>query len=100
MEKYQFNQNICWACQNACGGCSWSQSLTPVEGWEVEEIPYMMYHGSGYTVASTYHITKCPEFVQDEPRVNIGLILTEEENKEFMKGRYFKKFYADYHTQE
>lgn len=89
MERYQFNQNICWGCQKACGGCSWSQSLTPVEGWEAEEIPYMMYHGSGYTVASTYHITKCPEFVRDEPRKINPAILTPEENAAFMKGKRF-----------
>ena len=89
-------QNICWDCQKAAGACSWSKNLTPVEGWEAEEVPYMMYHGSGYTVASTYHITKCPEFVRDEPRVNIGLTLTKEENAEFIKGKAFPKMNAGY----
>ena len=93
-------QNICWDCQKAVGACSWSKNLTPVEGWEAEEVPYMMYHGGGCDIHRTWHVMGCPEFVRDEPRVNTGLILTKEENEEFVKGRYFKKFYADYHKQE
>ena len=32
------HETICIYCVNACnGGCSWSESLTPVEGWTVIE---------------------------------------------------------------
>ena len=30
-------EQICWTCKNACGGCSWSRNLTPVEGWKAEK---------------------------------------------------------------
>lgn len=89
MTKYQFNQNICWDCQKATGGCSWSRNFTPVEGWEAELIPYQPWKNKHINFSDTYHITKCPEFVEDEPRANYPAILTPEEDKEFMKGKVF-----------
>lgn len=34
--KFQRKETLCWTCQNACGGCSWSKSFTPVEGWDAK----------------------------------------------------------------
>ena len=48
----------CWDCQNACGGCSWSQGFQPVQGWVAE---------SYYIVADdqySYDIKYCPEFIR------------------------------------
>ena len=29
-------EQLCWACQKACGDCSWSSCFQPVEGWTAE----------------------------------------------------------------
>ena len=77
-------------------GCNWSRNFTPVEGWEAELIEYQPWDTNKNNPHETYHITKCPEFVRDEPRVNIGLTLTKEENAEFRKGKVFPKMNAGY----
>ena len=46
---------ICWHCKNACGGCSWSRSLTPVNGWIAE--PLELLGG-----VQSYKIHYCPDF--------------------------------------
>lgn len=51
-EEYQ----LCWTCKNACGGCSWSQDGTPVEGWTAEK----SFLPSNGKYADTYKIIKCP----------------------------------------
>ena len=58
------SKTICWTCQNACGGCSWSKSFIPVEGWEAE--PAMLYakdkaHGG----VQSYEVLRCPEYIPD-----------------------------------
>ena len=51
---------------NACGGCSWSQSFTPVPGWDaVETSVDPSKRGGAY---KSYQLEKCPEFEPDEPR--------------------------------
>ena len=54
------NGQLCWRCAKACGGCSWSSSLTPVEGWEAE--PHLIKDATGDI--NTYKIRKCPLFVK------------------------------------
>ena len=34
---YEASKTLCWNCGNACGGCSWSDDLEPVEGWHARE---------------------------------------------------------------
>ena len=55
---YKSNQP-CWDCANACGGCSWSRNLTPIEGWTAKEVPF---HAGGFT----YKIDKCPQFEAED----------------------------------
>ena len=45
---------LCWTCGNAVGGgCSWSENLTPVRGWEaVREM-------------ESYTVLRCPEYQRD-----------------------------------
>ncbi len=53
--KYLKKGTLCWSCQNATNsGCSWSRSLTPVEGWVA-------------TKSYSYSVKSCPEYIQDEP---------------------------------
>lgn len=69
--------NICFDCQKACGGCSWSEldpdtlktRFKPVPGWTAEKVKYQTQAiNGGAKFCDTYHITACPEFVRDEPR--------------------------------
>lgn len=63
--------NICFECENACGGCSWSRldpatgkvSFTPVEGWTAQKTWLTVNYGHREFEQETYKITACPEFV-------------------------------------
>ena len=66
-QGYQKHSQLCWLCEKACGGCSWSKDFTPIEGWKA--IPTKI---SSYTMLSngrrkkyymdSYEIHECPEF--------------------------------------
>lgn len=78
--------NICFNCQKACGGCSWTEinpetnkpRFEPVPGWTAK--PVLLNVGRGTKkggiidkcLQETYHITACPEFVPDAPRESSG----------------------------
>ena len=49
---------ICEACALAVGGCTWSDSLEPVEGWEADQ----PFDGNGQPYS--YAVIKCPLFVK------------------------------------
>lgn len=57
------NQTICWGCDNACGGCSWSREFKPVEGWTATRRDLLMTNGT----KESYIVHECPEFVPDPP---------------------------------
>ena len=60
---------LCWKCAKACGGgCSWSKSFTPVEGWEAVQTKNKT--GAGDDEPS-YLVLQCPEFVPDSPESRI-----------------------------
>lgn len=65
--------NICFDCQKACGGCSWTEldpatkkpRFEPVPGWTAEKS--LLNVGSdrkGGKWVETYHITACPQFAE------------------------------------
>jgi hypothetical protein len=54
--------NICIACKNYCGGCSWSSTFTPVDGWDAEETNLHIQKGRWI---KTYKIKGCPEYEED-----------------------------------
>ena len=66
--KFAASDCICWDCQRACGGCSWSRygEFQLVPGSEVrrtvrnEQSGRYRYQVPGVTVIS------CPEFLADE----------------------------------
>ena len=64
--------NICFDCENACGGCPWSHSAQPVPGWTAKKtvIRSSTTHNrrSEYYTIDTYHITACPMFVRTPDR--------------------------------
>lgn len=53
----------CWTCQNACGGCSWSSELKPVEGWKAKPTKIKCEEGR---YSGSYHIIYCPEYIPDD----------------------------------
>lgn len=48
--------SLCWDCQNACGGCSWSRCFEPVAGWEAKPSE------------DSFFVINCPQFIPDEVR--------------------------------
>lgn len=58
---------LCWECDNAYGGCSWSRNFTPVEGWDAQYVR-RVYKSKGVYVMDSYEVRNCPEFVLDGRR--------------------------------
>lgn len=54
-------ENICIQCRLSTGFCPWSKDFNVVEGWNAEKSTIY----SGTKVIDTYHITKCPLFIED-----------------------------------
>ena len=90
--------NICIKCQKACGRCSWSERdfetgkvrFEPIPGWTAKKVLLNLGNrGDGgciKSIAETYHITGCPEFVPDKPRVHGGSCeYSDEEFAAFLK---------------
>lgn len=62
------DETICWTCQNALGGCSWSKTFKPVEGWKAERKDIKNRTGKMTTYTESYKVISCPEYIEDEPR--------------------------------
>ena len=50
----------CWTCSKACGGCDWSKKFKPIKGWDAE--PMIVKDKEGYI--RSYRIKKCPEYIK------------------------------------
>ena len=50
--------SLCWSCENACGDCSWSRSLTPVKGWTAKEVVRETNTGN----LPSYKVIECPQY--------------------------------------
>lgn len=67
-----YQQQLCWTCANACGGCGceWSDHLEPVPGWNATPTSRVLKAGGkgkgGTRVASSFVIHTCPKFRRDE----------------------------------
>ena len=76
--------NICFDCQNACGGCRWAMSFEPVPGWTAKKVKQKITGKTAQWV-DTYHITACPEFIADGERRSSYESVTDEEFVLIMK---------------
>ena len=56
------DQSLCWRCKNCFGGCSWSKSFEPVEGWRAERT--IIQHFNAET--PSFLVRACPLFVMDD----------------------------------
>ena len=62
----QDKPTLCWKCAHACGGCSWSDSFTPVEGWTAKPTVIKANHGRGFMEdIESYIVKACPLFEND-----------------------------------
>lgn len=59
---------LCWECDRATGGCSWSRRFIPVKGWTAKPTIIRDDSETYGTVIKSYHITKCPLFKADKKR--------------------------------
>ena len=80
-DDYFKNQKVqlCTYCARAVGFCSWSQSLTPIEGWEAKRT--VLGHGTG----CSWKVIKCPLYIQDAStkesrRIQRQMLLEERRN--------------------
>ena len=61
-------QTLCWDCENATGGCSWSDhnEHTPVEGWTAIETRIKVHNPTqNDQISTSYIVLACPEFIKD-----------------------------------
>lgn len=58
----QFPDTLCISCGKACGGCSWADSLTPVDGWTAER----SYDSDGNPYS--WLVIDCPEYRKEDPQ--------------------------------
>ena len=63
-DKFYKPKTLCWDCDNATGGCSWSEHMnhTPVKGWYAVRNDIKTKEG---THTESYIVISCPEFVRD-----------------------------------
>lgn len=62
----QKQQSICWKCSNCYGGCSWSRSYIPVDGWEAEQRNIEGHDKKAEKILISYRVDSCPEFAEDK----------------------------------
>ena len=76
LSESKVSGQLCWSCQNACGGCSWSElnpdtkkpRFEPVPGWNAKLIQKNFgSHKSGPVIMDTYAIKECPSYIPDNP---------------------------------
>lgn len=72
-----YKPTLCWSCKNACGGCSWSKSFAPVEGWTARPTKVVKWGRwktkSGKSVRrayeeQSYHVEACPLYQREKKR--------------------------------
>lgn len=84
----QYKEQLCFNCSKACGGCSWSRSFKPVEGWKAK------FRKSSSCKDSTYAIEECPEFEYDG--VCLRCINFDKEIYQEIKSMDYKDFCKSY----
>lgn len=61
--------SICWTCENACGGCSWSDHWIhePVPGWDATKTALKTYNREtgAMEYSTSYIVHACPEYAPD-----------------------------------
>ena len=58
----------CWTRKKAAGGCSWSRSFRPVEGWTAKKTLIRLSPCQKEDVIESYQVIACPEYEKDDKR--------------------------------
>ena len=70
-----YTANICFDCEKAVCGCSWSKDFTPVPGWTATPVRRKVWAKidgrNEEHYLDTYAITACPLFERSEPRKTV-----------------------------
>lgn len=64
--KIRKDEQPCWHCAKATGGCSWSRSFKPVDGWKAKKTIIMNgieIIDKQPRICHSYKIESCPEFI-------------------------------------
>lgn len=58
---------LCWSCQNATGGCSWTEygRFEPVDGWDATPTLIRSKNEDTLHVIPSYLVNDCPEYIPD-----------------------------------
>ena len=70
------SKTLCWTCQNALGGCSWTERdpvteqirFQPVEGWLAKKTIRRYTDDHGFRLVESYDVLYCPSYRPDPPR--------------------------------
>lgn len=90
--------NICFDCENACGGCSWTEFDPVTRGtrFKVPEgaVATPVYDRNGIFI--TYSISVCPLFIESPPRNGTHGELPESANPEFFSDpqKYIDRYFS------
>lgn len=88
--KKKEEPSICFDCANACGGCTWSRCLEPVEGWEAVISPKPSSRGR-YAHIPDYKVVKCPEFKPDKRESKIAQYIVPNKSAKTQKSSNFDR---------
>ena len=65
-------ETLCWDCQKANCGCSWSRFYVPVKGWVATPTKIKVYdYCARGVLIDSYNVSSCPEFVKDKERIEV-----------------------------
>lgn len=64
------SNQICWKCDRATGGCSWSSKGIPVKGWKANKT-IIKDNITSNRIIDSYEVLKCPLFVSEPSRSRI-----------------------------
>lgn len=62
MSETKSNNQLCWDCKKATGGCRWADRFLPVDGWEATPT-------KPQDRADSFKIKSCPEFEADDIKI-------------------------------
>ena len=82
---------LCWDCERACGGCSWTEwdrdtdqiRYEPVPGWTAipTVLPSNNTFSQDHPSNRSYKVIACPLYVKTLPRESSALELTEAQDR-------------------
>lgn len=82
-------RTLCWDCERACCGCSWSRNFEPVVGWKARPVNIKQ---RGAQTTGSFIVYECPGFKRDA--IDYGMKWAYKPN-EIIHRNYNKKSQGD-----